>query len=82
MFFLAKGSCNVLIKDKFDERFEEKLVGTITPGMHFGEIGLLYGCPRSATVISSNYCTCSSINRTEYNELLILYPDLNKLIRE
>jgi CRP-like cAMP-binding protein len=81
MFFLAKGSCNVIIKDKFDERDEEKLVGTIQPGMHFGEIGLLYGCSRSATVISSNYCTCSSINRTEYNELLILYPELNQLIR-
>lgn len=70
IYFIAKGKCKVLVRDKFTDRFEEKQVRTLEAGSHFGEIGMLYGCNRSATVISINYCTCAKINRQNYNELL------------
>ena len=63
IYFIAKGKCKVLVRDKFTDRFEEKLVRTLEAGAHFGEIGMLYHCHRSATVISINYCTCAKINR-------------------
>jgi len=36
---------------EYDER-EAKFLATIGPGMGFGELALLYSCPRSATVIA------------------------------
>jgi len=81
IYFIAKGKCKVSIRDKFSDRFEEKIVRVLDPGMHFGEISMLYQCKRSATVIASNYCTCAKINRANYNELLQLYPDLTDLVK-
>lgn len=58
------------------------MVRVLEPGMHFGEISMLYQCRRSATVVTSNYCTCAKITRYNYNELLQIYPDLNDLIKK
>ena len=48
-------------------------------GDHFGEVGFLIECPRSATVKSENYLTCSRINRESYYELIKFYPDFKAL---
>mmetsp|Transcript_4558 Transcript_4558/g.6900 ORF Transcript_4558/g.6900 Transcript_4558/m.6900 type:complete len:206 (+) Transcript_4558:1529-2146(+) len=82
MFFIAKGKCKVIIRDKFEDRYEEKLVNQLGPGDHFGEIALLYSCPRSSSVISENYITCSKISRQKYNELVTYYSDLSKYMRD
>lgn len=37
-------------------------------GAHFGEISLIYGCKRTATVISSNYCTLASLTLKEFKK--------------
>lgn len=42
---------------------------------------MMYGCPRSASVVSLNYCTCSTIDRIRYLELLNLYPNLSQMMR-
>lgn len=95
MYFIAKGKCEVRIRDKFNDRYEEKVARILTVGDHFGvsslnfilylfiyqEIGMLYRCNRSATVISKNYCTCAEIGRTNYNELLQIYPTFNEIIK-
>jgi mannose-6-phosphate isomerase-like protein (cupin superfamily) len=36
LYFIAKGKCKVTVKDKFEDRFEEKLVRVLEPGDHFG----------------------------------------------
>jgi len=46
----------------------------LEPGSHFGEIGMLYNSPRSATVEAANYTACISLSRQKYLELLKLYP--------
>ena len=81
MFFIAKGKCKVVVRDKFVDRFESKIVNVLGSGQHFGEIAMMYGCPRSASVVSLNYCTCSTINRVRYMELLNLYPNLSQIMR-
>uniref|UniRef100_A0A7S3CT47 Cyclic nucleotide-binding domain-containing protein n=1 Tax=Strombidium rassoulzadegani TaxID=1082188 RepID=A0A7S3CT47_9SPIT len=82
IYFIAKGKCQVIVKDKFEDRFEEKVARILDPGSHFGEISMLYGCKRSATVIAKNYCTCAKIDKPSYNELLQLYPNLNDYVRQ
>ena len=36
LFFIAKGKCKVWIKDKFKDRYEDKMVRILESGMHFG----------------------------------------------
>lgn len=36
---------------------------------HFGEIGLIYECKRTCSVISSNYCTLATMSRSAFIEI-------------
>ena len=85
LYFIAKGKCRVEIKDKFIERSETYVIPKILePGDHFGEISMLYNCKRSASVSveRSYYLTCAKISRSNYNELLQIYPVMNNLMKE
>jgi hypothetical protein len=82
IYFIAKGKCNVSVKDKFSKRSEEKIVKILEPGSHFGEISVLYNCNRSATVEASYYLTCAKISHQNYGELLQNYPSLNTLFKQ
>ena len=66
LYFLAKGSCEVFVKDQFEGLVEETLVNKLKDGDHFGEMTMLYECNRSATVIAESYCTCAAMNRKSY----------------
>ena len=82
MFFIAKGKCSVFVMDKFpNERYESKLVRILDPGCHFGEIAQLYNTKRTATVVARNYLTCAKITRSNYNELLQIYPNLSEIAK-
>ena len=61
MYFIAKGECTVTIKDY--KRREHKSFKVLKPGDHFGEISLIYGCRRTATVNSRNYSTVGKISK-------------------
>ena len=82
MYFLAKGKCDVNINDKFNEKACTYNPKRLVVNDHFGEISMLYGCPRSATVVSLNYITCSSISRSKYVELTNIYPNLKNLFEK
>ena len=41
----------------------------LTEGDHFGEISLIYGCPRTATVISRNFSTLGSLSYDRYRDV-------------
>ena len=81
MYFIAKGTCKVMVQDKFSERTEQYEARIIDEGSHFGEISMIYGCPRTATVTSIYYLQCAKITRVNYDELLLIYPVLNDLGR-
>ena len=45
-------------------------------GAHFGEISVLYGCKRTATVMSSNYCTLAALTKTKLNQLQVYFEKI------
>lgn len=61
MYFIAKGECSVSVRDY--KKKEHKNFKVLKPGDHFGEISLVYGCRRTATVASRNYSTLGKISK-------------------
>lgn len=51
-------------------------------GDFFGEITLITGFPRTATVRSQTVCTCISIERGQFNRLMEGFPELRRRLSE
>ena len=68
MYFISQGECTIDITD--ENRIVQKTVRLLVEGDHFGEIGLIYGCVRSATVISRNYNTMAKLNKERFRALM------------
>jgi cAMP-dependent protein kinase regulator len=65
-YILNSGDCRVL-KRTGDE---EKQVALLHPGQYFGELALISGRARAATVVSGGDVTCWAIDQTTYLGLL------------
>ena len=57
---LAQGECQVWIEDNKKNKYLKK---TLRANEYFGEISLIYGCARTATVISSKYSTLAMLSK-------------------
>lgn len=68
-FVVLSGQAKVLVK--------KRNVNRILPGDHFGEISLLDGGPRSASVVTETPMTVASIGRKGFERLLQNDPDLS-----
>jgi len=49
---------------------ESKVVKTCSEGDVFGELALLYNCPRAANVIAKNQCVCWQLDRDTFNSIV------------
>jgi len=49
---------------------EEKVVRSVNPGDVFGELALLYNCPRAATVIAKEACICWQLDRDTFSNIV------------
>ena len=72
MYYVGKGDCQVKIKNA---NGKEVFVRKLVLGQHFGEIGLIYGCERTATVYSMNYNTYAVMKKQLYRRLIQDYPE-------
>lgn len=79
MFLIAKGACEVSITD---EKKNKQHLKNLRPGNYFGEISLIYGCQRTADVVSSKYSTLAMLNKVNYKEILIEFPDLQEGLKK
>ena len=52
------------------------------PGQFFGEVALLTGDPRNATVVAARPCTLLALDIVDFHELLARQPELARIIRE
>ena len=62
------------------------MINSLSEGKYFGEIGLITNLKRTATVISTDYCTLSSMSKkvlqTARQEYPIIYTKLKEQISQ
>ena len=73
MYLIADGACQVKI---IDQKKNIRLGKLLRAGDYFGEISLIYDCPRSATIQSTKYSTMAKLTKSAYKEILIQFPNL------
>jgi len=79
MFLIAKGACIVNVMDEKKNTYHLK---NLRPGDYFGEISLIYGCKRTASVVSTKYSTLAMFNKVFYKEILIEFPELQDQLKK
>jgi CRP-like cAMP-binding protein len=64
-----------------DHNMKEHLAMTLlVESDHFGEISLLYRCPRTCSVVSRNYNTMARLSRPQAREIMNEYPAFKRAI--
>ncbi|XP_071497085.1 uncharacterized protein [Diadema antillarum] len=72
MYFIRRGTCEVLSKDG------KHVMSNIGPGQYFGEVGLIFGDYRTATVRAASYCELLMLKRVDLDEVLQHFPLIEK----
>lgn len=78
MYILAEGLVKVLIKT--DKHKELLTVAKLSPGSYFGEMSLLIGEPRSATVVAVTDCVVYEITKDFMQQLFTQHASLMELL--
>lgn len=73
MYLICRGEVEV-IEDA------DKIVGTLSDGDFFGEIGLLMSTPRTATIKAKTLCDLFVMKRTDFVRILHDYPQFSDKI--
>jgi len=77
MFFIARGSVEVI--KQYDEK--RATIATLTTGASMGEMSLIDGAKRSATVKASTDLDLIVLKREDFQKLLASHPDTaNKIL--
>jgi len=66
LFVIEKGSLDCIKQINN----EEKVVKTCNPGDVFGELALLYNCPRAASVVAKDQCICWQLDRDSFGHIV------------
>lgn len=73
LYFLEKGGLKVFILDEYNR---ESFVKDLTPGTMFGELAVIFNSKRTASVRSKNFSTCSSLEKSDFDEIVKSYPNI------
>ena len=79
-YIIARGKVEVWRTD--EESGEMSCMAVLQDGDYFGEITLITGFPRIATVRTATVCTCISIGRGQFDRLIDRYPELKRELSE
>ncbi|HTK94688.1 MAG TPA: ATPase, T2SS/T4P/T4SS family [Terriglobales bacterium] len=74
MFFITAGQVEVRKKDSVTGI--DFLLTEMGPGQNFGEMSLLTGKPRTASVTAVQPTTCAVLEQKDFQELLMQYPKI------
>jgi voltage-gated potassium channel len=69
IYFISSGSVDVLKEDG------QTLIRTLSEGDFFGELALLHGQPRTATIRAVGYCDLYMLDRKVFARTLKRYPE-------
>lgn len=79
-FLKGSGSCRVKVRDHMGRvRLQPN---KIENGDHFGEVSLIFDCPRSATVISEHYNIFARLEVKRYREIIAEYPEWEEFLKQ
>lgn len=78
MFVLVNGAVDVHVGHDGEQTY----VTTLRPGDYFGEMSLLTGEKRSATVVANSDCESLRIDKTSFAEVLLSNPGLLQKLSE
>lgn len=79
MYMIAKGECIVNIRDENNKMI--KKFKTLMTSDYFGEISLIYGCKRTATVTSKKYTTLAMLPRNKFKDIQTEFPEMLEVLR-
>lgn len=68
MFFIGRGTVEVLGKD------EQSVQATLGDGQFFGEVALVKGQPRNATVRAVGYCDLYALDKETFDRIVANHP--------
>ncbi|HFE64666.1 MAG TPA: cyclic nucleotide-binding domain-containing protein [Caldithrix sp.] len=74
MYIIISGKVNVVVKT--DESKEETIIATLGSGDYFGEMALLTGEPRSATVVTTEPAEMFILNKADFDLIVERYPSI------
>ena len=79
LFIIVRGSVRALTKGP---REKEIVLGNLGEGDFFGEVALLTGKPRTATIITTAVSDFLELTRADYESLIKKYPRIKQLMQE
>jgi ATP-binding cassette, subfamily B, bacterial len=79
-YIIARGKVEVWRTE--EQSGNSKRMAVLQDGDFLGEITLITGFPRTATVRTVTVCTCISLERGQFNPMLDRFPDLRRRVSE
>jgi CRP-like cAMP-binding protein len=74
MYFVIAGECLVILEDSLPfERIKNNL---LVQNNFFGEVGCIYNCNRTCSVMTCSYNILARLTKPRLKNLLIDYPEL------
>jgi glutaminase len=73
VFFLSRGSAMITLTLAHGA---QRRLGVFSPGMAFGEVGMLDGAPRSAVVTAQSDVECHLLKREDFEALGEIHPQI------
>jgi len=75
MFFIQRGQVGIM-----DEN--DKIITSLGPGQHFGEVALLHNCSRSHTIKALTNCDITVLTRQDLNDVLMKFPQFSDQLKK
>lgn len=76
MYFINSGHVSVLVND------DKTVVAVLQAGSHVGEMSLVVGGTRNASVRSEEYCQVYELSKERFDELRAKYPNFDARVKE
>jgi len=77
LYLLVSGEAEVFVEH---ERGDRSPIGALTAPAFFGEMSLMTGAPRAATVIARTDCECYRLDRATFGRIIKARPELAEQI--
>jgi len=79
LFIVVQGEVRVLTKDVKEK---EVVLANLGEGEFFGEVSLLTGKPRTATIITNTISDLLELTKADYDNIIAKYPHVRQVLEE